>query len=142
MDKNINNNNNNRKYNKNNSKNLNNIKEKNEEIEIEYEKEKEYNENDYQTDMIFNDALHEYFYKDEFLKVDMADDKDIKKIQKVYKNLLKNNNIDIEIIKEIQNDYIETDVKQTMNIIKNKKNLEIINSRIKALEQLVDNINN
>ena len=38
--------------------------------------------------------------------------------------------------------FSETDVKQTMNIIKNKKNLEIINSRIKALEQLVDNINN
>ena len=60
-------------------------------------------------------------------------------MEEVYKNLLEKN-VDIGLIKEIQKNYYETDVKQTMNEI-NPRSIGFIRSRLEALEQLVDKIN-
>ena len=86
-------------------------------------KEKENNEEKeyFQRLQTLNDTLYKYFFKyKNYLYSDIATDKNLKNIKNVYKGFLENN-VDIEIIKDIQNNYIETEVIPIMNKMRLEK---------------------
>ena len=138
-EKNNNNGNNNYNDNKVNEKNeINKINEK----DNKNGKENNINEEELEIDKIYSDTLFKYFFKSQkFLNNNIVTDNDLNNIRKIYKGFLEKN-ADIEVIKEIQNSFIETEVNPILNKIRFDRSKKNIKNRIESLENLVQNLNN